>query len=125
MTTDTTTDGRRARGDVTRRRVAREAAMIATVSGLDSISVGGLAERTGVSKSGIMTVFGSREAIQVAAVAQARRIYQEHVIGPAWERPAGRDRLVGDPRVLARLPRVGGVPRRLLPGDDVGGVRPP
>lgn len=67
--------------------------MIATVSGLDSISVGGLAERTGVSKSGILTVFGSREAIQVAAVAEARRIYQEHVIAPAWGQQPGRSRL--------------------------------
>lgn len=88
-----TIDGRRARGDATRRKVAREAAMIATVSGLDSISLGGLAERTGVSKSGILTVFGSREAIQVAAVAEARRIYREYVIAPAWDREPGRVRL--------------------------------
>lgn len=98
MTTDTpqtegATDGRRARGDVTRRRVAREAAMIATVSGLDSITVGLLSERTGVSKSGILTVFGSREAIQVAAVAEARRIYQEVVVGPVWDAPPGAPRL--------------------------------
>ena len=87
------TDGRRARGDVTRRRVAREASMIATVSGLDSITVGLLSERTGVSKSGILTVFGSREAIQVAAVAEARRIYQETVLAPIWDEPAGGPRL--------------------------------
>lgn len=91
--TETAVDGRRARGDATRRRVAREAAMVATVSGLDSISVGGLAERTGVSKSGILTVFGSREAIQVGAVAEARRIYIEHVIAPAWDREPGVPRL--------------------------------
>lgn len=94
MTIDTpATDGRRARGDATRRRVAREAAMIATVSGLDSITVGGLSERTGVSKSGILTVFGTREAIQVAAVAEARRIYQEVVIAPAWAETPGAPRL--------------------------------
>lgn len=93
MTETTITDGRRARGDATRRKVAREAAMIATISGLDSITVGTLADRTGVSKSGVLTVFGSREAIQVAAVAEARRIYQEHVIGPAWGSEPGRARL--------------------------------
>ena len=71
-----TVDGRRARGDVTRALVAREAAMTATVSGLDSITVGGLAAATGVSKSGILTVFGSRENIQVAAVTAARRIFR-------------------------------------------------
>lgn len=94
MTTELpTTDGRRARGDVTRRRVAREASMVATVSGLDSITVGTLSERTGVSKSGILTVFGSREAIQVAAVAEARRIYREVVVGPVWSEPPGGPRL--------------------------------
>ena len=45
--------------------------MIATTHGLDSITVGALATATGVSKSGILTVFGNREAIQLAAVAEA------------------------------------------------------
>jgi AcrR family transcriptional regulator len=86
-------DGRRARGDVTRRTVARAAARIATVDGLDSITVGGLAAATGVSKSGILTVFGTREAIQIAAVAEARRLYQEWVVLPAWDLPGGIERL--------------------------------
>jgi AcrR family transcriptional regulator len=90
-----TVDGRRARGDATRARVAREAAMTATVSGLDSITVGGLAEATGVSKSGILTVFGSRENIQVAAVAEARRIFREAVVAPHWGATPGRERLRG------------------------------
>lgn len=86
-------DGRRARGDVTRRTVARAAARAATVEGLDSITVGGLAAITGVSKSGILTVFGTREAIQIAAVAEARRLYQDWVVLPAWDKPAGAERL--------------------------------
>lgn len=88
-----TIDGRRARGDATRRTVARAAARAATVEGLDSITVGGLAATTGVSKSGILTVFGTREAIQIAAVAEARRLYQEWVVLPAWDLPAGIERL--------------------------------
>lgn len=88
-------DGRRARGDATRRRVAHEAAMVATVEGLDAITLGSLAERTGVSKSGILTVFGSREVLQVAAVAEARRIYVDAVIRPAWGRDPGSERLRG------------------------------
>jgi AcrR family transcriptional regulator len=86
-------DGRRARGDVTRRTAARKAAEIATTHGLDSITVGSLAKATGLSKSGILTVFGSREAIQVAAVAEARQIYRESVIAPAWIQEPGRPRL--------------------------------
>ncbi|MGN6160627.1 MAG: TetR/AcrR family transcriptional regulator, partial [Marmoricola sp.] len=86
-------DGRRARGDATRARVAAEAAQIATVQGLDAITVGTLATETGVSKSGILTVFETREAIQLAAVAGARRLYIEHVIGPAWSERSGKPRL--------------------------------
>ena len=67
--------------------------MAATVEGLDSITVGGLAATTGVSKSGILTVFGTRESIQVAAVAEARRLYREWVITPAWDAPPGPERL--------------------------------
>jgi AcrR family transcriptional regulator len=88
------TDGRRARGDLTRRTAARQAAMTATVSGLDAITVGGLASQTGLSKSGILTVFPNREAIQLAAVAEARRIYIETVIRPAWSAEPGRERLL-------------------------------
>lgn len=87
-------DGRRLRGDATRRRVARKAAEIATTHGLDSITVGSLAQLTGVSKSGILTVFENREAIQVAAVAEAREIYREAVIGPAWAEQQGAPRLL-------------------------------
>ncbi|MCE5289504.1 MAG: TetR/AcrR family transcriptional regulator [Nocardiaceae bacterium] len=93
MTLGSSVDGRRARGDVTRRLAARTAAEIATTHGLDSISVGSLAAATGLSKSGILTVFGSREAIQVAAVAEARRIYRETVIVPAWGNEPGKPRL--------------------------------
>ncbi|MCF2527891.1 TetR/AcrR family transcriptional regulator [Yinghuangia soli] len=86
-------DGRRARGDRTRHEVARHAARSATVHGLDAITVGTLAAQTGHSKSGILTVFGTREAIQLAAVAEARVLYVEHVIGPARRAAPGTPRL--------------------------------
>ena len=69
-----TTDDRRLRGERTRRTAARAAADIATTHGLDSVTVGSLAAATGLSKSGILTVFGTREEILVAAVAEARRV---------------------------------------------------
>lgn len=90
-------DGRRARGDRTRHDVARQAAMTATVHGLDAITVGSLAARTGHSKSGILTVFANREAIQLAAVAEARSLYAEHVVNPS------RDAAPGGPRLRALL----------------------
>lgn len=86
-------DGRLARGDITRSTVARKAAEVATTHGLDSITIGSLATATGLSKSGILTVFGTREAIQVAAVAEARKIYVETVITPVWDERPGSPRL--------------------------------
>lgn len=68
--------------------------MIATVSGLDGITVGRLAADTGLSKSGILTVFPNREAIQLAAVAEARQIYVDTVVRPAWGAGPGRERLL-------------------------------
>jgi AcrR family transcriptional regulator len=93
VTTEQVVDGRRARGDVTRQKVARQAAMIATTHGLDSITVGTLAAATGVSKSGILTVFPNREAIQVAAVDAAREIYREAVLSQVYAEVPGKDRL--------------------------------
>ena len=86
-------DGRRARGDATRRKVARRVADIATTHGLDSITVGSLADQTGVSKSGILTVFDNREAIQIAAVNEAAQIYYESVIAPALAVEPGKGRM--------------------------------
>ena len=88
-------DGRRERGDVTRRRAARYAADLASVGGLEAVTVGRLATGTSLSKSGILTVFGNREAIQLAAVAEARRVYVQHVVAPAWAREPGLSRLRG------------------------------
>lgn len=89
----TKVDGRRVRGDVTRRRTAIHAAELATVSGLGSISISQLADGTGLSKSGILTVFKSRESIQLAAVDVARDVFLEHVVTPAWDKKPGRPRL--------------------------------
>lgn len=67
--------------------------MTATVNGLDSVTVGGLALATGLSKSGILTVFGTRDAILLAAVDEARQIYRDTVIRPMLSHGPGRPRL--------------------------------
>lgn len=89
----TRVDGRRARGDISRRRAAFAAAEIATLTGLESISMSSLSARTGLSKSGILTVFESREAIQLAAVADVRSMTIAELISPAWNKEPGTERL--------------------------------
>ena len=52
-------DGRRVRGDASRRIVLASAADLASVDGLDGLSIGRLATAANVSKSGVATLFGT------------------------------------------------------------------
>lgn len=87
------TDGRVARGDETRRVVLEHAVGVASVEGLDGLTVGRLAGDLGLSKSGVFALFGSKEDLQLATVRAAIRIFLENVVHPAHELPHGMDRL--------------------------------
>jgi AcrR family transcriptional regulator len=76
-------DGRRARGDRTRQAILEEAIQIASAEGLEGLSIGGLAGRLGVSKSGLFAHFGSKTELQVATVEAAREVFLDEVIGSA------------------------------------------
>lgn len=82
----TTTDGRLLRGEQTRRAILERAAQIASVEGLEGLSIGRLASELGVSKSGLFAHFGSKEELQLATIEWARELFIERVIAPA--RPA-------------------------------------
>ncbi|WP_427919438.1 TetR/AcrR family transcriptional regulator [Streptomyces sp. cg40] len=82
-------DGRVERGNRTRRLVLRRTVDIASVEGLEALSVGRLATELRLSKSGVFALFGSKEELQLATVREAARIYTEKVIGPTAELPAG------------------------------------
>jgi AcrR family transcriptional regulator len=81
----TTTDGRVLRGEQTRRTILRRATEIASVEGLENLSIGRLATDLGISKSGVFAHFGSKEELQLATVQAARDIFVEHVIAPALD----------------------------------------
>jgi AcrR family transcriptional regulator len=74
-------DGRRARGDRTRRAILDEAVQIASAEGLEGLSIGRLAEALGVSKSGLFAHFGSKLDLQVETVRAAREVFMEEVLG--------------------------------------------
>ncbi|WP_344058511.1 TetR/AcrR family transcriptional regulator [Microbacterium pumilum] len=88
-----TEDRRRARGDASRREILVHATDIASVEGLDGVTIGRLAEASGHSKSSIATLFGGKESLQIAAVAAAADIFREHVVYPARQEPRGVRRL--------------------------------
>ncbi|MGP3988291.1 TetR/AcrR family transcriptional regulator [Streptomyces sp. 3N207] len=87
-------DGRVERGNQTRRLVLGRAVQVASSEGLDGLSLGRLAGELKLSKSGVFTLFGSKEELQLATVRAAIRIYTEHVVQPALEEPAGLRRVV-------------------------------
>jgi AcrR family transcriptional regulator len=86
-------DGRRARGDLSRQAVMATAVDLASVGGLDGLSIGGLASAVSMSKSGIAGLFGSKLDLQLAAVAAAAEIFEQQVIAPVMSTPAGMARL--------------------------------
>jgi AcrR family transcriptional regulator len=84
---------KRADGERSRAAILDAATRLATLEGLDGLSIGRLAEETGMSKSGLYAHFGSKEDLQLAAIDAAVEIFDREVIGPAREAPTAFGRL--------------------------------
>jgi AcrR family transcriptional regulator len=74
---------RRPRGLKTRRAILRKAVNIASLEGLEGLTIGKLASTLRISKSGLFAHFGSKEDLQCAVVDAARDIFVEKVVLPA------------------------------------------
>ena len=66
---------------------------IASIEGLDGLTIGRLAADIGASKSGVASLFGSKEQLQLAAVASARGVFTETVVDRARSAPRGLQRV--------------------------------
>jgi AcrR family transcriptional regulator len=86
-------DGRRAKGLRSRNALLTEAVQLASVDGLEGLTISSLAERLGTAKSSVHAAFGSKEALQIAALQRAREMLIELVVAPALIVPAGVARL--------------------------------
>lgn len=84
---------RRADGERSRRAILGAATRLASVEGLEGLSIGRLAEHTGMSKSGLYAHFGSKEELQLATIDEASDVFDREIIAPAMAEPAGRARL--------------------------------
>jgi len=102
---------RRADGERTRSAILRAAASLATVDGLDGLSIGNLAAATGISKSGLYAHFGSKREMQLATVEEAERILDEEVVQVALAAPDGLQRLAAACEAFFSY-----VERRVFPG---------
>jgi AcrR family transcriptional regulator len=83
----------RSDGERSRSAILREAAQLATVEGIDGLSIGRLAQAVGMSKSGLIAHFGTKQELQLATIDTATAIFGEEVIEPALEEATGRGRL--------------------------------
>src|SRR5947209_20114804 len=84
---------RRSDGEKSRTAILDEASRLATLEGIDGLSIGRLADAVGMSKSGLFAHFGSKEELQVATVEAASAVFTEQVIEPALAAPTGIERL--------------------------------
>ncbi len=89
----TLTDGRLVRGRRTRDSILGAAVDLASVEGLDGLTIGRLATELGMSKSGLFAHFGSKEELQLAVIEAAGAIFVEEVVAPAREAERGLPRL--------------------------------
>ena len=101
----------RADGERTRAAILHAAASLATVEGLEGLSIGHLATAIGMSKSGLYAHFGSKQELQLATVEEAERILDAEVIEPALAAEPGRAQLAA-----ACEAYFGYVQRRVFPG---------
>jgi len=86
-------DGRLARGGQTRTAVLEAAVALASVDGLEAMSLARLADAAGVSKSGLFAHWPDKEILQLAVIEQAVRQWMEEVVRPALSAPRGIRRL--------------------------------
>ena len=101
----------RADGERTRGTILRAAASLATVDGLEGLSIGNLAAAIGMSKSGLYAHFGSKQELQLATVDEAERILTEEVIQPALAARPGVGQLAAACEAFFSY-----VERRVFPG---------
>ena len=81
------------KGEQTRTAILDEALKIASKLGLEGLTIGSLADATGMSKSGLFAHFGSREDLQLAVLEHAAQLYGEKVFIPVLKIERGLPRL--------------------------------
>jgi AcrR family transcriptional regulator len=77
----------------THRRILESGLEIVSERGLAAVTLGGLAQRAGISKSGLFAHFRSKEELQIELLRTAEEAIGREVVAPAMEAPEGLPRL--------------------------------
>ncbi|MBS0376040.1 MAG: TetR/AcrR family transcriptional regulator [Proteobacteria bacterium] len=83
------------KGARTRATILAAAAETACLAGFDGLNLQPLADKVGMTKSGLYAHFGSKEALQIATLEYAAELFQARVVAPAKTEGAGLPRLAG------------------------------
>jgi len=81
------------KGDRTRAAILERAVDLASLEGLEGLTIGRLAEDLCMSKSGLFAHFGSKEELQLATVEAAGERFIAEAFRPALDAPRGLPRL--------------------------------
>ncbi|HTP61383.1 MAG TPA: TetR/AcrR family transcriptional regulator [Burkholderiales bacterium] len=81
------------KGETTRAAILDAGFHIVSKAGLEGLTIGTLAEATGMSKSGLFAHFGSREELLLAVMDRGQQEFLKIVVNPALARPRGLPRL--------------------------------
>jgi AcrR family transcriptional regulator len=80
-------------GSGTRDAILRRAVELASLEGLEGLTIGRLATEFEMSKSGIFRHFGSKQELQLATLERAMALFRREVLEPAAGAEPGLDRL--------------------------------
>lgn len=81
------------KGQQTRHAIIEEAANAASLLGLNGVTIGALADRLEMSKSGLHTQIGSKEALQLDVLEYTAQVFVDEVLKPALAEPRGEPRM--------------------------------
>lgn len=81
------------KGTETREAILDRAVDLASVEGLEGLTIGRLAAELRMSKSGLFAHFGSKQDLQLATIAAAAARFRAAVVEPALAAPDGAPRL--------------------------------
>ena len=82
------------KGERTRQSILDRAVDIASLEGLQGLTIGRLAEELGMSKSGLFAHFGSKEDLQIATIEADSQRYINEIFTEALRQPRGYPRLM-------------------------------
>jgi AcrR family transcriptional regulator len=82
-----------AEAEGTRTAIVERALELGSLEGLEGLTIGRLAGDVGMSKSGLIRHFGSKEGLQLAALGAATELFQREIWEPVADDPPGLERL--------------------------------